>query len=34
MEEPRDMMGFGSQEDWLRFNLNFPVFAEKHAALV
>jgi hypothetical protein len=33
MEEPRDMMGFGSQEDWVRFNVNFPTFVEKHAAL-
>lgn len=33
MEEPRDMMGFGSQEEWERFNVNFPKFVEKYAAL-
>jgi len=27
------MMGLGSQEDWVRFNVNFPMFVEKHAAL-
>jgi hypothetical protein len=33
MENPRDMMGFGSQEEWQRFNVNFPVFVDKHVAL-
>ena len=33
MEEPKEMMGFGNREEWVRFNLNFPVFVEKHAAL-
>ena len=26
-------MGFGSQEDWVQFNVSFPMFVEKHAAL-
>jgi hypothetical protein len=33
MEEPREMMGFGSQEEWERFNNRFPVFVQKYAAL-
>lgn len=28
-----DMMGFGSQEEWERFNVNFPKFVEKYGAL-
>jgi Family of unknown function (DUF5677) len=28
-----DMMGFGSQDEWERFNLNFPKFVEKYDAL-
>lgn len=26
-------MGFGSEEEWIRFNKDFPVFVEKYAAL-
>ncbi|MDX6445397.1 MAG: hypothetical protein QOH71_2471 [Blastocatellia bacterium] len=28
-----EMMGFGSQEEWERFNIRFPKFVEKYAAL-
>lgn len=27
------MMGFGSEEEWVRFNRNFPLFVEKYQAL-
>src|SRR5688572_23296576 len=28
-----EMMGFGSEEEWIRFNQNFPLFVEKYQAL-
>ena len=27
------MMGFGSQEEWERFNRNFPIFVKKYNAI-
>ena len=33
LQEEKELMGFGSQEDWQIFNERFPLFVEKYAAL-